>query len=75
MVRAGMMVRVNALFTTCGVGLHESVAWMLRVKVPLTEGVPDNNPLDESDIPVGALPLENPQVTGRIPPELVNWNE
>ncbi len=48
------------------------VAVTVKVNVPVTVGVPDRTPEDESEVPLGKLPLVLVNVYGLVLPVAVN---
>ena len=49
-----------------------SLAWTVKVKVPVALGVPERTPAVESVSPVGRVPLDFVKVYGLVPPLAVN---
>ena len=48
--------------------LSVSVAFAVKLKVPLAVGVPESTPAVLSDMPAGSAPAETVQLKGAVPP-------
>ena len=71
-VSAVLTVMLRGWVAVCGVGTVESVAFTVKVVVPVAFGVPVMAPvLAVKEAQEGKEPLEMLQVTGGLPPALV----